>query len=59
MQPEFTLAPHTAIKGKYISVNPALAFHALRYYLAHADTRAELRSDAAVNRARSGNLFTA
>jgi len=47
-----------AIRGVSLSVDPALAFHALRYYHANPDARAELDTDAAVRRVRAGAVLT-
>jgi hypothetical protein len=42
--------PHLAIVGQYLSVDPALAYHALRFYAAAPSARAELGTPAAVER---------
>ncbi len=47
-----------AIKGVSLSVDPALAFHTLRYYHANPEARAELGTDAAVQRVRAGAVLT-
>jgi hypothetical protein len=47
-----------AIRGVSLSVDPALAFHTLRYYHASPDARAELGTDAAVQRVRAGAVLT-
>lgn len=54
-QPELKLAPHTAIRGMYLSVDPGLAL-TLRYYLDHADARQELATAQGVDRVRSGRV---
>ncbi|HEY9474745.1 MAG TPA: hypothetical protein VIS06_12950, partial [Mycobacteriales bacterium] len=36
-QDEFRLAPHMVVKAAYLSVDPALAYHALRFYHAHPE----------------------
>jgi hypothetical protein len=41
----------------YLAVNPAIAYHALRFYHAHPEHRAELSTNAAVERIRQGNLL--
>jgi hypothetical protein len=46
-----------AITGVSLSVDPALAFHTLRYYHAHPEARAELGTDAAVRRVRAGAVL--
>jgi len=55
-QPELKLAPHMAIRGMYLSINPALALHVLSYYLAQPDARQELGTEAGVDRVRNGNV---
>jgi hypothetical protein len=45
------------IRGAALSVNPALAFHTLRYYHEHPAARAELGTDAAVQRMRTAAVF--
>jgi len=47
------------IRGVSLSVDPALAFHTLRYYHANPEARAELGTDAAVRRVRAGAVLTA
>lgn len=47
-----------AIRGVSLSVDPALAFHTLRYYHANPEARAELGTDAAVRRVRAGAVLT-
>lgn len=53
-RPEYRLAPHTAIRGMYPAVDPALALHALRFYHENPAARAEVGTDAAVRRVRGG-----
>lgn len=53
-QPELKLAPHMAIRGTYLSINPALALHALSYDLAQPGARRELGTEAGVDRVRNG-----
>lgn len=55
-QPELKCAPHMAIRGMCLAINPALAFHALRYYLDQPGARQELATEAGVNRVRSGRV---
>jgi len=47
-----------AIRGVLLSIDPALAFHTLRYYHAHPEARAELGTEAAVRRVRAGAVLT-
>ncbi|MPY79349.1 MAG: hypothetical protein GEV04_12845 [Actinophytocola sp.] len=55
-QPEYKLAPHTAIRGLYLAVDPALALHALRFYHENPAARAELGTEAAVRRLQAGGV---
>jgi hypothetical protein len=55
-QPELTLAPRMAIRGMYLSVNPALVLHTLHYYLDHPDARGELATEVGMNRVRDGRV---
>ncbi|MGB8961860.1 MAG: hypothetical protein WCC38_07890 [Pseudonocardiaceae bacterium] len=55
-QPELKLAPHMAIRGTYLSINPALVLHALSYYLNQPSARPELGTEAGVNRVCNGNV---
>lgn len=55
-QPELTRAPHMAIRGMYLAINPALALHTLRYYLDQPGARQELATEVGVNRVRSGQV---
>ncbi len=42
----------------FLAINPAIAYHALRFYHQHPEHRAELSTDTAVERVRQGNLPT-
>ncbi len=55
-QEEMALAPSLAIRGRWLSVDPALLYHALRYYHAHPEARAELASTAGVQRLQQARL---
>jgi hypothetical protein len=57
-QPEYKLAPNTAIRGMYLAVDPGLAFHTLRFYHQNPAARTELGTEAAVRRVRSGDVVT-
>jgi hypothetical protein len=57
-QPEYKLLPHTAVSGRYLSIDPALAFHALRFYATTPAARAELGTETAVQRVRAGRVLT-
>lgn len=54
---EFTFLPSVVVNGRRLAVDPAVAYHALRYYHAHPEMRAELRTPAGVQRIRSGRLL--
>lgn len=45
------------ISGTVLGVDPALAYHTLRFYHRHPDARAELGTDAAVRRVRAGQVL--
>lgn len=53
-QAEYRLAPHTAIRGMYLAIDPALALHALRFYHENPAARVELGTTAAVLRVCGG-----
>ncbi len=55
-QVEWKFAPHVAIRGQWLSVDPALLYHALCYYHEHPDARAELSAERGVQRLRAGDL---
>lgn len=52
-------APNIGIQARLLSVDPGLAYHALRFYRAYPAARAELGAEAGVQRIRSGNVVTA
>jgi hypothetical protein len=56
-QQEFQMLPYVAVRGRSLAVDPAVLYHALRYYHAHPEARAELATDAGLHRIRSGNLL--
>lgn len=58
-QAELALAPSLAIRGRWLSVDPALLYHALRYYHAHPEARPELASPAGVQRLQEARLTAA
>lgn len=47
------------LRGLWLSVDPALALHTLRYYHAHPDARVELGTGAAVYRVRCAGVVSA
>jgi hypothetical protein len=44
------------IRGRTLAVDPALLYHTLEYYLSRPEGRAELATDAAVQRVRAGDV---
>jgi hypothetical protein len=52
----FELNPDLAIVGGFLSVNPALAFHAIGHYLTHPDARAELGGADGLQRVQTGRF---
>lgn len=54
---EFTFLPSVVVNGRRLAVDPAVVYHALRYYHAHPEMRAELLTPAGVQRIRSGRLL--
>ncbi|MGH3623057.1 MAG: hypothetical protein ACRDQ5_14885 [Sciscionella sp.] len=57
--PEMAYAPNIGIQARYLTVDPALAYHALRFYRAHPDARAELGTVTGAQRVRSGTVVAA
>ncbi|MGH3972990.1 MAG: hypothetical protein ACRDS9_06665 [Pseudonocardiaceae bacterium] len=56
-QQEFQMLPYVAVRGRSLAVDPAVLYHALRYYHAHPEARAELTTEAGLHRIRGGNLL--
>jgi hypothetical protein len=56
-QSEFALLPFLVVRCRSLAVDPAVAYHALRYYHAHPEARGELRTVAGEQRIRSGDLL--
>lgn len=56
-QPEFSLLPFLVVRCRWLAIDPAIAYHALRYYHAHPEARGELRTAAGAQRIRSGDLL--
>jgi hypothetical protein len=56
-QQEYKLLPFIVVRARSLAVNPALVYHALRYYHAHPEARAELRGPAGEQRIRRGNVL--
>jgi hypothetical protein len=54
---EFKLLPFVVVPGRYLAVDPGLAYHAVRYYESHPGARAELATRAGEDRVRGGNLL--
>jgi hypothetical protein len=57
LQDESGYLPDLMVRGRLLSVDPAIAFYAMRYYHAHPDARAELVTPAGEQRIRSRNLL--
>jgi hypothetical protein len=57
MQDEPGYVPDLRVRGHLLAVDPAVAYHALRYYHAHPGARAELLTAAGEQRIRSGNVL--
>lgn len=55
-QEELAFAPHIAIRGRWLSVDPATMYYAVRFYLEHPDARPELSTTVGVDRLRSGGF---
>lgn len=55
-QEESILPPSLVVCGHSLAVDPAVAYHALRYYHAHPEARTELLTRAGEHRIRSGSL---
>jgi hypothetical protein len=56
-QQEFKLLPSVAVRARSLEVDPAVLYHALRYYHAHPGARPELATDAGLRRIRTGDLL--
>jgi hypothetical protein len=56
-QQEYKLLPFVVVRARLLAVNPAVVYHALRYYHAHPEVRAELRGPAGEQRVKSGNVL--
>jgi hypothetical protein len=52
----FELQPELAIMGDLLSIDPALAFHAIGYYLTHEEAVSELASSAGVQRIQASQV---
>ncbi|MGH3923973.1 MAG: hypothetical protein ACRDTT_14080, partial [Pseudonocardiaceae bacterium] len=55
-QEEFSFAPHMAVRGRWLSVDPAIVYYAIIFYRDHPVARRELSTDAGVERLRSGSF---
>ncbi|PZS10788.1 MAG: hypothetical protein DLM55_03075 [Acidimicrobiales bacterium] len=56
-QQEFKLLPSAAVRAPSLEVDPAVLYHALRYYHAHPEARPELATEAGVRRIQTGDLL--
>jgi hypothetical protein len=57
-QAELAFDPNMAVQGKWLSVDPALLYWALRYYHEHPEARGELAGTAGVRRLRGGAVLS-
>ncbi|MDQ4021820.1 MAG: hypothetical protein M3257_09395 [Actinomycetota bacterium] len=57
-QAELAFDPNMAVPGKWLSVDPALLYWALRYYHEHPEARGELAGTAGVRRLRDGAVLS-
>ncbi len=55
-QEELTFAPHMAVRGRWLSVDPAIVYYELIYYRDHPIARRELGTTVGVDRLRSGSF---
>jgi hypothetical protein len=51
---ELRVLPFMLVRARWLAVDPALLYHAMRYYFLHPEHRAELGTDAALDRIRRG-----
>lgn len=56
-QQEFQLLPDLVVRGRSLAVDPAVLYHALRYYHARPEARAELATELGLQRIRSADLL--
>ncbi len=52
-QGELAFAPHLAVQGRFLAVDPELLYRALRFYHENPETRAELGGETALRRVAS------
>jgi len=57
-QAELAFDPNMAVPGKWLSVDPALLYWALRYYHEHPEARGELAGTAGVQRLHCGAVLS-
>ncbi|MGH3902959.1 MAG: hypothetical protein ACRDTE_01980 [Pseudonocardiaceae bacterium] len=55
-QEELAFAPHMAVRGRWLSVDPAIVYYALIYYRDHPVARRELDTTVGADRLRSGSF---
>lgn len=55
-QPEAGFGLNLTVRGMYLSVDPALVYHALRFYFDNPRARSELSGDAAVRRLKRADI---
>jgi hypothetical protein len=56
-QEELLYQPHLAVRVMWLAVDPALLYHALRFYQQNAALRAELGDERGLQRLRTGDLL--
>lgn len=54
-QSELAFAPHLAVQGRFLAVEPSTLYGAARFYSENPAARAELATEAAVTRLRTGH----
>jgi hypothetical protein len=55
-QPESGFGLNLTVRGMYLSVDPALLYHALQFYFNNPHARSELSGDAAVRRLKRADI---
>ena len=56
-QQEFQFLPYIAVRGRSLAADPAVLYHALRYYHSHPEDRPELAIDAGLQRISSRRIL--
>ena len=55
-QPESSFGPSLTVRTRYLSVDPALVYHAMQFYFNNPRARSELSGDAAVRRLKRADI---